>query len=69
MPSGLFYLNSVDQSISNIRGVRYVFITMFYKKNPVFNANSVDPDQMPHSVASDLGLQSTLFANVHFMGR
>ena len=23
---------------------------------PIFNANSVDPDQMPHSVASDLGL-------------
>ena len=23
---------------------------------PVFNANSVDPDQMLHSVASDLGL-------------
>ena len=22
----------------------------------VFNANSVDPDQMPHSAASDLGL-------------
>ena len=25
---------------------------------PVFNANTVDPDQMPHSVASDLGLHS-----------
>ena len=23
---------------------------------PVFNANIVDPDQMPHSAASDLGL-------------
>ena len=23
---------------------------------PVFNANSVDPDQMPRSAASDLGL-------------
>ena len=23
---------------------------------PVINANSVDPDQMPHSMASDLGL-------------
>ena len=23
---------------------------------PVVNTNSVDPDQMPHSVASDLGL-------------
>ena len=24
---------------------------------PVFNANSVDPDQTPRSVASDLGLR------------
>ena len=23
---------------------------------PVFNANSVDPDQTPHAVASDMGL-------------
>ena len=28
---------------------------MFYRI-PAFNANNVDPDQMPHSVASDLGL-------------
>ena len=28
-------------------------------------ANCGDPDQMPHSVASDLGLQ---FANYHFTG-
>ena len=27
---------------------------MFSKKNPVFNANSVDPDQMPQN--ADLGL-------------
>ena len=25
---------------------------------PVFNTNSVDPDQTPHSAASDLGLHS-----------
>ena len=30
-------------------------ITMFYS-NTCSNANSVDPDQTPHSVASDLGL-------------
>ena len=28
---------------------------MFYR-NPVFNANRLDPDQTPCSVASDLGL-------------
>ena len=27
---------------------------MFYRNS--YNANSVDPDQMPHFVASDLGL-------------
>ena len=29
---------------------------------PVLNANSVDPDQMPHSVASDLGLHCLLMS-------
>ena len=28
-----------------------------YLKSAGWVANSVDPDQMPHSVASDLGLQ------------
>ena len=27
---------------------------------PVLNANNVDPDQTPHSVASDLGLHCLL---------
>ena len=32
MPSGLFYLNSLDQSISSLRGVWSVFIfVMFYR--------------------------------------
>ena len=55
--SGFFYLNSLDLFISSKRGVWLVFtITMFYKKNHEFNANSADPDQTPRSVASDLGL-------------
>ena len=33
-----------------------VFLLLCFKEIPVFNANSVDPDQMPHSAASDLGL-------------
>ena len=37
------------------------------KKNPEFYANSVDPDQMPLSVASDLGLYY-LQIHVLFMG-
>ena len=34
-------------------------------RNSVFNANSVDPDQTPHSVASDLGLH---FLTMSFSG-
>ena len=56
MPSGLFYLNSLDQSISSLRGVWSVLIiTMFYW-NAVINANGVEPG-------------STLFANVPFIER
>ena len=29
---------------------------LYRKKKTVFNANSVDPDQAPHSAASDLSL-------------
>ena len=29
---------------------------MFFEEIPELNANSVDPDQTPHSAASDLGL-------------
>ena len=29
---------------------------MFLIAIPVYNTNSVDPDQMPHNAASDLGL-------------
>ena len=62
MPSRLFYLHSLDRSIFNITGVRLVFtITMFYRFFFfffffVFNANSVDSDQTPRSVVSDLDL-------------
>ena len=52
----LFYLNSSDWSISNIRGVWLVFIIIIFIEIPEFNANSVDPDQEPRSATSDLGL-------------
>ena len=45
----------MDWSISNSRVSDYFFILCFIEI-PVFNANSEYPDQMPHSVASDLGL-------------
>ena len=53
MPSELFYLNSLDRSISSKRGISLVFI---FTEISVPNSNSVDPDQTPSSVASDLGL-------------
>ena len=37
-----------------------VFIIIMFIGIPVINANSVDPDQMLHSVASDLGLHFLL---------
>ena len=55
MPSGLFYLNSLEKFISYIRGVWLVFYYCIIEI-PELNANSIDPDQTPRSVASDLGL-------------
>ena len=52
MPSRLFYLSSLDESISITR----VVITLLYAYIPVPNANSVDPDQTPQNAASDPGL-------------
>ena len=38
MSSGLFYLNSLDRSISNIRGVGYILILSCMITVPVLNA-------------------------------
>ena len=56
MPSGLFYLNSLDWSISNRKDVRLVLLLLFVTDIPVCYANSVDLDQTPRSTASDLSL-------------
>ena len=56
MPNGLLYLHSLDRSISNIRGAWLVLSLPCVIEIPLFNANSVDPDQMPRSAESDLGL-------------
>ena len=41
------------------RGVGSILLLLFYfcRKILLHVANSIDPDQMPHDVASDLGLQ------------
>ena len=67
MPNGFFYHNSLRWSISNRKGVWLTFISPCFIEIPVFNANSLDPDQMPHSAASDLGLHC-LPINVPFTG-
>ena len=54
MPSELFYLDSLDRSISSRKDVwLYFLITMLYRI-PLFNANSADSDYTPRSVAFDL---------------
>ena len=56
IPNGLVYSNTLEQSISNRRGVWLVLLLPCFIEISVLNANSVNSDQMPHSVASDLGL-------------
>ena len=56
MSSGFFYHNSLDRSIFNSRVSGYFLLLLCIIEIPVVNANSVDPDQMPHSMASDQGL-------------
>ena len=69
MLSGLLYHNSLNWSTFQWQGYWLVFLllqscTRFYN-DPCIYANSADSDQMPHSVASDLGLQ---FVNYPFGG-
>ena len=52
--SRLFHCYMLDESICHFRDVRSI---LCYS---VLLANSVDPDQMPHNVASDLGLHFLL---------
>ena len=55
---GLFhcYTCMLDESICHFRGVRSVLFLLFYFPWKILLAYNVDPDQMPHYVASDLGL-------------
>ena len=65
-PSGLFYLNSLDESISSRKVVWLVFIVSIFVDISELKANSIDPHQTPRSAASDLGLHCL---PVPFMGR
>ena len=65
MPSGFFYLQSLDQPISNI-GRLVKFYCYCFIEIPAFHVHSKDPDQMPHFAASDQGLHC--LPNVPFVG-
>ena len=56
----LFLCIMLDESICHFRGVWFILSLLFYFWWKVVLANNVDPDQMPHYVASDLGLHCLL---------
>ena len=60
MMNGLFYLNSLNRSISYKRGVKLFLLLQCFIEIIVFSANNVDPDQTPRSAASDLALHCLL---------
>ena len=54
---GHFHCYMLDESICHFRGVGSVLSLLCYFRLKILLANNVDPDQMPHYVASDLGLR------------
>ena len=56
MSGGRFCLYYLARSISNRKGVKLFFIITMFIEIHILYANSVNPDQTPHSAASDLGL-------------
>ena len=61
----LFYHNTLDQSVSNSWMSSYFVLlhVLCFMEIPVFHASSIDKDQMPHYVASDLGLHCLQITN------
>ena len=55
-PGKLFHCNMLDNSICSFSGVGSILLLLFYFQQKILLANTVDPDRMPHYVASDLGL-------------
>ena len=49
-------LPNVGRVILSFQGCRVYFIAFILFLMEILLANNVDPDQMPHNVASDLGL-------------
>ena len=56
MQNELFFLNPLGGSITSRRDVWLFLLIVCLVIVSIFDAYSVDPDQTPRSVASDLGL-------------
>ena len=55
---GLFHCYKLDESICHFKGIGSILSLLFYfLYRKILSANNVVPDQMPHDVTSDLGLQ------------
>ena len=52
----LFHCYMLDESLCHFRGVRSTLSLLLYFWWKILLENNVDPDQMPHYVASDPGL-------------
>ena len=64
-----FHWYILDQSICHFRGIRSILSLLFYFLWKTLLANSVDPDQMPHYVASDLGMHCLPITLLLFPGK
>ena len=53
----LFHCYMLSDSICHLRGFRAILSLLFYFCWEILSADLVDPNQMPHYVASYLGLQ------------
>ena len=56
IPNGISNRYQLKLSISVLMNVRWYFSFLFKFSKKTIQANSGDPDQTPHFVASDLGL-------------
>ena len=54
---GLFHCHMLDESTCHFRGIRSILSLLFYILGKILLANTVDPDQTSHNVASDQCLQ------------
>ena len=61
MPRGLLYLNSLDRPFPMLGESGY-FLSSCFVEISEFNENNVDPDQMMHFLASNLGLHCLLMS-------